>query len=139
MGPTWVLSTPDGPHVGPMNLAIRDDKFWGSHLSNPTLTDTVARPSTEGYISKWISACRVVQVESIRIKFLWVREIMWIPVQLGCHDKHGCTFGDHVISWKRDILKQEYSRTFFFLQKYSSKTFHSSPVRARYGVSFVDS
>ena len=23
MGPTWVLSTPDEPHVGPMNLAIR--------------------------------------------------------------------------------------------------------------------
>ena len=27
MGPTWVLSAPDGPHVGPMNLAIRDDYF----------------------------------------------------------------------------------------------------------------
>ena len=24
MGPTWVLSAPDGPHVGPVNLAI-----WG--------------------------------------------------------------------------------------------------------------
>ena len=24
MGPTWVLLAPDGPHVGPMNLAIRD-------------------------------------------------------------------------------------------------------------------
>ena len=24
MGPTWVLSVPDGPHVGPRNLAIRD-------------------------------------------------------------------------------------------------------------------
>ena len=24
MGPTWVLSAPDGPHVGPMNLPIRD-------------------------------------------------------------------------------------------------------------------
>ena len=24
MGPTWVLSAPDGPHVGPMNPAIRD-------------------------------------------------------------------------------------------------------------------
>ena len=24
MGPTWVLSAPDGPHVGPMNLAMRD-------------------------------------------------------------------------------------------------------------------
>ena len=23
MGPTWVLSVPDGPHVGPMNLATR--------------------------------------------------------------------------------------------------------------------
>ena len=24
MGPTWVLSAPDEPHIGPMNLAIRD-------------------------------------------------------------------------------------------------------------------
>ena len=24
MGPTWVLSAPDGPHVGPINLAIRE-------------------------------------------------------------------------------------------------------------------
>ena len=24
MGPTWVLSAPDGPQVGPMNLAIWD-------------------------------------------------------------------------------------------------------------------
>ena len=27
MGPTWVLSAPDGPHVGLMNLAIRE-VFW---------------------------------------------------------------------------------------------------------------
>ena len=34
MGPTWVLSAPDGPHVGPMNLAIRGDIKWASrHLS----------------------------------------------------------------------------------------------------------
>ena len=26
MGPTWVLSAPDGPHVGPMNLAIRGEE-----------------------------------------------------------------------------------------------------------------
>ena len=24
MGPTWVLSAPDGPHVGPLNLSIRE-------------------------------------------------------------------------------------------------------------------
>ena len=23
MGPTWALSSPDWPHVGPMNLALR--------------------------------------------------------------------------------------------------------------------
>ena len=27
MGPTWVLSAPDGPHVGPMNLAIREVSY----------------------------------------------------------------------------------------------------------------
>ena len=34
MGPTWVLSAPDGPHVGPMNLAIRDSlptRQWYAH------------------------------------------------------------------------------------------------------------
>ena len=28
MGPTWVLSAPDGPHFGPMNLAIMDVFEW---------------------------------------------------------------------------------------------------------------
>ena len=29
MRPTWVLSAPDGPHIGPMNLAVRV-LIWGS-------------------------------------------------------------------------------------------------------------
>ena len=33
MGPTWVLSAPGGPHVGPMNVAIR---VVGSHVMSPT-------------------------------------------------------------------------------------------------------
>ena len=28
MGPTWVLSAPGGPHVGPRNLAIRVISIW---------------------------------------------------------------------------------------------------------------
>ena len=28
MGSTWVLPAPDGPHVGPMNPAIRDANRW---------------------------------------------------------------------------------------------------------------
>ena len=41
MGPTWVLSAPDGPHVGPMNLAIRvrvlmntAEWIWGRNVLN---------------------------------------------------------------------------------------------------------
>ena len=30
MVPTWVLSAPDGPHVGPMNLAIREGYDLGT-------------------------------------------------------------------------------------------------------------
>ena len=61
MGPTWVLSAPGGPHVGPMNLAIRvsigvsyhnphlcgadswDASSWKSieRFRNPTITDTI--------------------------------------------------------------------------------------------------
>ena len=35
MGPTWVLSAPGGPHVGPMNLAINDVKHCnGSRIQS---------------------------------------------------------------------------------------------------------
>ena len=34
MGPTWVLSAPDGPHVGPMNLAIRENKQCLKQFTN---------------------------------------------------------------------------------------------------------
>ena len=46
MGPTWVLlSAPDGPHVGPMNLAVRVVLiFMSRHLAEPirlSLTNSV--------------------------------------------------------------------------------------------------
>ena len=34
MEPTWVLSAPDGPHIGPMNLAIRDGIPWRPYCRN---------------------------------------------------------------------------------------------------------
>ena len=33
MGPTWVLSAPGGPHVGPTNLAIRAITHWYNNLN----------------------------------------------------------------------------------------------------------
>ena len=40
MGPTWALSAPDGPHAGPMNLAI-----W------ELITLPVLHPNCNGVIS----------------------------------------------------------------------------------------
>ena len=42
MGPTWVLSAPDGPHVGPMNLTTRVSsirKMSSNHFSILVLGD----------------------------------------------------------------------------------------------------
>ena len=38
MGTTWVLPAPDGPHVGPMNLSIRECLYVS--LSIKELMDT---------------------------------------------------------------------------------------------------
>ena len=32
IGPIWVLSAPDGPHIGPMNIAIR--VFYGTYYTS---------------------------------------------------------------------------------------------------------
>ena len=40
MGPTWVLSVPDGPHVGPMNLAIRDTTWTLFVVNDPYFAST---------------------------------------------------------------------------------------------------
>ena len=38
MGPTWVLSAPGGPHVGPMNLVVRDlFRYRDYHLKVPII------------------------------------------------------------------------------------------------------
>ena len=46
MGPTWVLSAPDGPQVGPMNLAIRVVLFllliFSNHLHNLIILQKVS-------------------------------------------------------------------------------------------------
>ena len=56
MRPAWVLSVPDGPHVGPMNLATRDSpvnvrdrtikcligKSTGLEVDSPTQTVSIA-------------------------------------------------------------------------------------------------
>ena len=42
MGPTWVLSAPGGPHVGPMNLAIKEPSL--AHKNWYILTPCIVYP-----------------------------------------------------------------------------------------------
>ena len=40
MGPTLVMLAPDGPHVGPMNLAIRVDSWDPEQIRQVAMWDT---------------------------------------------------------------------------------------------------
>ena len=50
MGPTWVLSAPGGPHVGPMNLAIRDIDRYIVRFPSVSLHLSSSRPDD---VIKW--------------------------------------------------------------------------------------
>ena len=74
MGPIWVLSAPDGPHIGPMNLAIRVGLHrWviTSHINNgwPNLRWsplTNKQKSTGAYLIPYILYIRVSILLPIR-------------------------------------------------------------------------
>ena len=60
MGPTWVLSAPDGPHVGPMNLAIT---FIGSIKT--TSMETVSTGVLEK--TRWVDGTPTTEVTPVTI------------------------------------------------------------------------
>ena len=54
MGPTWVLSSPGGPHVGPMKIAIRECHVVFSISANSRLdTGLWCRTTTGHYLNQW--------------------------------------------------------------------------------------
>ena len=62
MGPTWVLSAPDGPHVGPINLAIRKNyrievtAVWFGWASYTTcVTRAISTSEYKQHILVWSS------------------------------------------------------------------------------------
>ena len=46
MGPTWVLSAPDGPHVGAMNLSIRVASPLIRQIQNIMMADILYADNT---------------------------------------------------------------------------------------------
>ena len=54
MGPTWVLSAPDGPHVGPVNIAITivmPSWCWSQNI--PDKLDQYSGPASAGHQQPW--------------------------------------------------------------------------------------
>ena len=78
MRPTWVLSAPDGPHVGPMNLAIRVHHSFGFATSYNTFqwyTSLQQALQWQGYISNQFSNRNVLQ-------WLCVSELLMIGLPM---------------------------------------------------------
>ena len=69
MGPTWVLSAPDGPHIGPMNLAIRDCSI--TFVLDANGCNRCINYSAKGllFLNKISMLCFFIKVLSIRYKF----------------------------------------------------------------------
>ena len=62
MGPTWVLSAPDGPHVGPMNLAMRVcTHFTLFYDLTPKPKQSTRKPSTH-YMTYIVVETIIIQV-----------------------------------------------------------------------------
>ena len=77
MRPTWVLSAPEGPNVGPMDLAIRDGLISG-HIANScrksglnhSLTGNEANvvASFLSHENKWFMSLKLFQLLHVKIK-----------------------------------------------------------------------
>ena len=92
MGPTWVLSAPDGPHVGPMNLAIRDSYSHrqGYHYDFKTWEDCPYYwPSTQGIQQLcWCLCCLVWQS-------LWTNS--WVASEMRHLNADGTSLQWHMV------------------------------------------
>ena len=70
MGPTWVLSAPDGPHDGPVNLSFRVTVYlWGPGLYT---TLTKIRSESMTVLSLW-AIVRTVQSSNLSLMVFWSR------------------------------------------------------------------
>ena len=64
MGPTWVLSVPDGPHVGPVNLAIRvvplkqPWRIWVNKTNRVRATITTTKQSKAHQCAYFMGHCK---------------------------------------------------------------------------------
>ena len=92
MGPTWVLSAPDGPHVGPMNLAIRacsgNHKMKGCYLcswrdrlpnsfNSPWSSDDTLWHRSRSILFQVMVCCMTAPSHCLNWCWLIISEVLW--------------------------------------------------------------
>ena len=96
MGPTWLLSAPDGPHVGPMNLAIRVHSYgWSS-----TSYDTKKRKRKCAmwlYINWWYNYMKSMHNKTVCIIDGTCSSCFNISASGRCKSYFQCVASDHVL------------------------------------------
>ena len=79
MGPTWVLPAPDGPHIGPMSLAIRGSLCTSCQLGLPGCV-LVLSPVNTSRIPFWCSISIAICSPMPFISFLPCADVMNICI-----------------------------------------------------------
>ena len=75
MGPSWVLSAPDGPYVGPMNLAIRVNKSNGACHS-----EVIAGATVSWYLVMLSSLCNLSEDWAPEDEIYGCPNFIWVAV-----------------------------------------------------------
>ena len=81
-GSTWVLSAKDGPHVGPMNLAIRVCYCVAIHYIDVIMTTVASQITslTVVYSTVYSDADQRSHQSSASLAFVWgIHRDRWIP------------------------------------------------------------
>ena len=71
MGPTWVMSAPDRPTVGPMNIAIRGASFYHRNCAmwNWSTSVCLMIHSSHGRLMGWTNTCQIIALGNYTSKF----------------------------------------------------------------------
>ena len=94
MGPTWVLSAPDGPHAGPMNLVIREgiNVCWYLYLILGMKHVTIINNTEHIVIHYSMPHCLLV---FIAINWCW---ISWTRYEVSTVTIDDTTTGPHCVA-----------------------------------------
>ena len=79
MGRTWVLLAPDGPNVGPMDLAIRKVALLGCSL-NPTIIDQWGETMRNLSVTEWFLIQRVNTKQSYSMLRHYVKKLTFCGI-----------------------------------------------------------